>query len=198
LLLRVGFTVAPILFGLDKFFNWTVDWTNYLAPWVNDIVPGSGQDFMYFVGAVEIAAGILVALAPRLGAYVVAAWLAGIVVNLLTVDPPTYYDIALRDFALMLAALTLGRLAQAFHVAPAVSAPRESLRRAAGPAHPRRSPLLATAWGISGAREWRRLNSPGCVACHARSDGSQRSATSLSRHGLGSATLEHATTRDGP
>jgi uncharacterized membrane protein YphA (DoxX/SURF4 family) len=131
LLLRVGFTVAPILFGLDKFFNWAVDWTNYLAPWVNDIVPGSGQDFMYFVGAVEIAAGILVAVAPRLGAYVVAAWLAGIVVNLLTVDPPTYYDIALRDFALMLAALTLGRLAQAFHVAPAVSARRESLRRAA-------------------------------------------------------------------
>jgi hypothetical protein len=86
---------------------------------------------MYFVGAVETAAGILVALAPRLGAYVVAAWLAGIVVNLLTVDPPTYYDIALRDFALMLAALTLGRLAQAFRVAPAVSAPRESLRRAA-------------------------------------------------------------------
>jgi DoxX len=130
LLLRTAFTVAPILFGLDKFFNWTVDWTNYLAPWVNDIVPGSGQDFMYFVGAVEIAAGILVAVAPRLGAYVVAAWLAGIVVNLLTVDPPTYYDIALRDFALLLAALTLGRLAQAFHVA-AVSAPRESLRRAA-------------------------------------------------------------------
>jgi uncharacterized membrane protein YphA (DoxX/SURF4 family) len=131
LLLRVGFTIAPILFGLDKFFNWTVDWTNYLAPWVNDIVPGSGQDFMYFVGAVEIAAGILVAVAPRLGAYVVAAWLAGIVVNLLTVDPPTYYDIALRDFALLLAALTLGRLAQAFHVAPAVSALRNHLRRAA-------------------------------------------------------------------
>jgi hypothetical protein len=129
--MRVGFTVAPILFGLDKFFNWAVDWTNYLAPWVNDIVPGSGQDFMYFVGAVEIAAGILVAVAPRLGAYVVAAWLAGIVVNLLTVDPPTYYDIALRDFALLLAALTLGRLAQALHVASAVSASRESLRRAA-------------------------------------------------------------------
>jgi hypothetical protein len=127
----VGFTVAPILFGLDKFFNWTVDWTNYLAPWVNDIIPGSGQDFMYFVGAVEIAAGVLVALAPRLGAYVVAAWLAGIVVNLLTVDAPTYYDIALRDFALLLAALTLGRLAQAFHVAHAVSAPRNHLRRAA-------------------------------------------------------------------
>jgi uncharacterized membrane protein YphA (DoxX/SURF4 family) len=121
LLLRAAFTVAPILFGLDKFFNWMVDWPDYLAPWVNDIVPGSGQDFMYFVGVVEIAAGILVAVAPRLGAYVVAAWLAGIIVNLLTVDPPTYYDIALRDFGLMLAALTLGRLAPAFEKAPAVS-----------------------------------------------------------------------------
>jgi hypothetical protein len=131
LLLRVGFTAAPILFGLDKFFNWTVDWPDYLAPWVNDIVPGSGQDFMYSVGAVEIAAGILVALAPRLGAYVVAAWLAGIVVNLLTVDPPTYYDIALRDFGLLLAALTLGRLAGAVRAAPAVSPVEEPLRRVA-------------------------------------------------------------------
>ena len=130
-LLRVGFTVAPILFGLDKFFNWTVDWPDYLASWVNDIVPGSGQDFMYFVGVVEIAAGILVAVAPRLGAYVVAAWLAGIVVNLLTVDPPTYYDIALRDFGLLLGALTLGRLAGAFHRAPALSPAEEPLRRAA-------------------------------------------------------------------
>ena len=131
MLLRVGFTVAPILFGLDKFFNWTVDWTNYLAPWVNDIVPGSGQDFMYFVGVVEIAAGVLVAVAPRLGAYVVAAWLAGIIVNLLTVDPPTYYDIALRDFGLMLAALTLGRLAGVFRTVRAVSPVEEPLRRAA-------------------------------------------------------------------
>lgn len=130
LLLRVGFTAAPILFGLDKFFNWTVDWPDYLASWVNDIAPGSGQDFMYFVGVVEIAAGILVALAPRIGAYVVAAWLGGIIVNLLTVEPPTYYDIALRDFGLLLAALTLGRLAQAFHAVPAASAP-EALRRAA-------------------------------------------------------------------
>jgi uncharacterized membrane protein YphA (DoxX/SURF4 family) len=131
LLLRVGFTVAPILFGLDKFFNWTVDWTEYLAPWVNDIVPGSGQDFMYFVGAVEIAAGLLVAVAPRLGAYVVAVWLAGIIINLLTVDPPTYYDIALRDFGLMLGALTLGRLAGAFHTARVVAPAEEPLSRAA-------------------------------------------------------------------
>lgn len=114
LLLRLGFTAAPILFGLDKFFNWTVDWPQYLAPWIDDIVPGSGQDFMYLVGAVEIAAGLLVLLAPWLGAFVVAGWLGGIVVNLLTADPPTYYDIALRDFGLMLGALTLGRLALAF------------------------------------------------------------------------------------
>ena len=112
-LLRIGFTVAPILFGLDKFFNWTVDWPVYLAGWVNDIVPGSGQDFMYVVGGIEIAAGLLVAVAPRIGAFVVAGWLAGIVINLLTKNPPEYYDIALRDFGLMLAALTFGRLALA-------------------------------------------------------------------------------------
>jgi len=112
-LLRIAFTVAPILFGLDKFFNWSVDWPDYLAGWINDIAPGSGQDFMYFVGAVEILAGFLVLLAPRIGSFVVAAWLAGIVINLLTNDPPQYYDIALRDFGLMLGALTLGRLALA-------------------------------------------------------------------------------------
>ena len=106
-LLRIGFTVAPILFGIDKFFNWTVFWPDYLAGWINDILPGSAQDFMYFVGGVEIFAGILVLLLPRIGAFVVAAWLAGIVVNLLTKEPPEYYDIALRDFGLMLGALTL-------------------------------------------------------------------------------------------
>jgi hypothetical protein len=112
-LLRIGFTAAPILFGLDKFFNWTVHWPDYLAGWINNIMPGSGQDFMYFVGAVEIAAGLVVAVAPRIGGPLVAAWLAGIVVNLLTVSPPEYYDIALRDFGLFLAALTLSRLAWA-------------------------------------------------------------------------------------
>jgi uncharacterized membrane protein YphA (DoxX/SURF4 family) len=112
-LLRVAFTVAPILFGLDKFFNWTVHWPDYLAGWVNDIIPGSGQDWMYVVGGIEIAAGLLVAVAPRIGAFVVAGWLAGIVINLLTKNPPQYYDIALRDFGLMLAALTFGRLALA-------------------------------------------------------------------------------------
>jgi DoxX len=129
LLLRAGFTVAPILFGVDKFFNFMVDWPDYLAPWINDIAPGSGQDFMYVVGVVEIAAGLIVGLAPSLGAFVVAGWLGGIIVNLLTVDPPTYYDIALRDFGLMLAALTLARLALSFRrTAKAAEVPR-SLRQ---------------------------------------------------------------------
>ena len=90
------------------------DWhdARYLAPWINDIAPGSAQDFMYFVGAVEILAGIAVAIKPRYGAYVVAAWLAGIVINLLTHSG--YYDIALRDFGLMLAALALARVASAY------------------------------------------------------------------------------------
>jgi hypothetical protein len=118
LLLRVGFTVAPILFGIDKFFNWTVHWPDYLAGWINNIAPGSGQDFLYFVGAVEIVAGLTVAFAPVIGAPLVAAWLAGIVVNLLTKNPPEYYDIALRDFGLLLAALTLTRLAWAFRGVP--------------------------------------------------------------------------------
>jgi uncharacterized membrane protein YphA (DoxX/SURF4 family) len=111
-LLRIAFTVAPIAFGLDKFFNVMVDWPIYLAPWINDIAPGSGQDFMYVVGAIEIVAGISVALKPRYGAYIVAGWLAGIVINLLTASG--YYDIALRDFGLMLAALTLARLASVY------------------------------------------------------------------------------------
>jgi hypothetical protein len=111
-MLRLAFTVAPIAFGLDKFFEVLVDWPIYLAPWVNDIVPGSGQDMMYAVGVVEIAAGVLVAVAPRYGAYVVAAWLAGIILNLLTHSG--YYDVALRDFGLMIGALSLARLASVY------------------------------------------------------------------------------------
>jgi uncharacterized membrane protein YphA (DoxX/SURF4 family) len=121
LLLRIGFTVAPIVFGLDKFTNVLVDWTQYLAPWINDIIPGSASDFMYVVGVVEIAAGVIVALRPRYGAYLVAAWLAGIIVNLLTYSG--YYDIALRDFGLMLGALTLARLASVYD-APGIRAGR--------------------------------------------------------------------------
>jgi uncharacterized membrane protein YphA (DoxX/SURF4 family) len=108
-LMRLAFTVAPIAFGLDKFFNVMVDWPNYLAPWINDIAPGTGQEFMHCVAVTEIVAGVFVALKPRYGAYVVAAWLGGIIVNLLTYSG--FYDIALRDFGLMLGALTLARLA---------------------------------------------------------------------------------------
>jgi uncharacterized membrane protein YphA (DoxX/SURF4 family) len=111
-LLRVGFTVLPIVFGLDKFFNVLVDWPTYLAPWINDIAPGTAQGFMYFVGVTEIVAGTLVALKPRYAAYVVAAWLGGIIVNLLTHFG--FYDVALRDFGLMLAALILARLASVY------------------------------------------------------------------------------------
>jgi hypothetical protein len=117
LLLRAGFVVAPVLFGLDKFFNWTVDWPQYLAPWLNDIIPGSAQDFMYVVGVVEIAAGLAVLVVPRVGGALVAAWLGGIVVNLLTNNAPEYYDIALRDFGLFLAAVALTRLAFVFEQA---------------------------------------------------------------------------------
>ena len=111
-LMRLAFTVAPIPFGIDKFFNEMVHWPNYHAPWVNDIMPGTGQEFLYVVGAIEILAGIIVAIKPRYGGYVVAAWLGGIVITLLTYSG--FYDIALRDFGLMLAALTLARLAAVY------------------------------------------------------------------------------------
>jgi uncharacterized membrane protein YphA (DoxX/SURF4 family) len=112
--LRVGFAVAPILFGLDKFANVLVDWTQYLAPWINDIIPGSASTAMYIVGVIEIVAGLVVAVRPRFGAPLVALWLGGIIVNLLTYSG--YYDIALRDFGLMLGALALFRLSAAFDV----------------------------------------------------------------------------------
>jgi uncharacterized membrane protein YphA (DoxX/SURF4 family) len=108
-ILRLAFTVAPIAFGLDKFFNVLVDWPKYVAPWVDDLMPGSAQDFMYAVGVIEIVAGLVVAFKPRYGAPLVAAWLAGIILNLVTYSG--WYDVALRDFGLLLAALTLARLA---------------------------------------------------------------------------------------
>ena len=112
-LLRIAFTVAPILFGLDKFAEvLTDDWTRYLATQFNDILPGSAQDAMHIVGVVEIVAGLTVAVMPRFGGFLVAAWLGGIIVNLLLVGG--YGDIALRDFGLLLGALTLSRLASAY------------------------------------------------------------------------------------
>jgi len=119
LVLRAAFVAAPILFGLDKFFNFMVHWPDYLAPWIANIVhvvSVTPQQFMYFVGVVEIVAGIVVFLTPRYGSLLVALWLAGIIVNLLTGRPPEYYDIALRDFGLFLAALALNRLATAVGV----------------------------------------------------------------------------------
>jgi hypothetical protein len=113
MLLRITFTVAPILFGLDKFAEVMIsDWPKYLAPEFNDLIPGNGQDAMYLIGAVEIVAGLVVAVSPRVGGLLVAGWLGGIIVSLLLVGG--YADIALRDFGLLLGALTLARLATAY------------------------------------------------------------------------------------
>jgi hypothetical protein len=112
LTLRVGFVVAPVLFGLDKFTNLLADWTTYLAPAVDRLVPGGASSAMLAVGVVEIVAGLVVAVRPRIGGYLVAAWLAGIIGNLLLLG--SHYDVALRDLGLLLAALALARLATAF------------------------------------------------------------------------------------
>ena len=116
-ILHVGFVVAPVLAGLDKFFNVLVDWDRYLAPVATDVLPVSGHSFMLAVGVIEIAAGVPVAFRPRIGGYVVAVWLWAIIVNLLVAGD--YYDIALRDFGLSLAALALARLAAAVGRMPA-------------------------------------------------------------------------------
>jgi hypothetical protein len=113
LMLWALFSVAPILFGLDKFTQWMTNWDGYLAPWINDLVPGTAHQAMMAVGVIEIVAGLVVALVPRLGGYVVAAWLAGIIVNL--VSQNEYWDIALRDLGLLVAALALARLAVVHH-----------------------------------------------------------------------------------
>ena len=120
-LLRIGFTAAPIAFGLDKFFNVLVDWDRYLASDFARWLPGDTNQLMYIVGVIEIVAGIAVFLRPRFGAYLVAAWLGGIIVNLLMMAD--YYDIALRDFGLLLAALCLARLAADFDPDPLLSRP---------------------------------------------------------------------------
>jgi hypothetical protein len=112
MLLRIAFTIAPILFGLDKFAEvLTSDWTRYLSTEFNSILPGSAADAMHIVGVIEIAAGIVVAVTPRFGGLLVAGWLGGIIVNLLLVGG--YGDIALRDFGLLVGALALSRLAAA-------------------------------------------------------------------------------------
>ncbi|MGH6656602.1 MAG: hypothetical protein ACRDVE_15530 [Actinocrinis sp.] len=124
-LLRIAFTVAPILFGADKFAHVLVNWDLYFAPRLDRIVPGTVHQAMYAVGAIEIVAGLVVFLAPRWGGYLVALWLVGIIVNLMLI--PGFYDVALRDFGLLLAALTLTRLSAAY---PADAAPLALLRHA--------------------------------------------------------------------
>lgn len=114
-ILHIGFAVLPILAGLDKFFHVFANWTGYLSPRVADILPFSAHKFMGSVGIVEVFAGILVAIRPRIGGYVVTAWLGAIIVNLLLV--PGFYDVALRDFGLALGALALARLAARFEPA---------------------------------------------------------------------------------
>ncbi|GAA2588955.1 DoxX family membrane protein [Actinomadura fulvescens] len=109
LVLRVVFTVAPIAFGLDKFTGLLADWPAYLAPWIDDLVPGTAQQAMYASGVVEIVAGLVVAAAPRFGGLLVAAWLTGIIINLLTLGD--FHDVALRDAGLLAGAVALFRLA---------------------------------------------------------------------------------------
>jgi hypothetical protein len=109
LLLRSALTVAPIVAGVDKFTHLLTNWDKYLAPWINDLVPGTAHQAMMAVGVVEVAAGVLVALRPRIGGLVVALWLAGIIVDLVSMG--AYLDVALRDLGLLLAAVALSLLA---------------------------------------------------------------------------------------
>jgi hypothetical protein len=111
-ILHIGFAVLPMLAGLDKFFHLLVNWDQYLAPLVTQNLPITGHTFMLIVGAIEVSAGLLVAVRPQIGAWIVAAWLWGIIINLLII--PGYYDIALRDFGLSLGAVALARLAREF------------------------------------------------------------------------------------
>ena len=108
-ILRAGFVVLPLWMGIDKFFNVLTDWPGYLAPWIVTLLPFSAQTAMYVVGVVEIIAGIAIAIKPRYASYVVALWLAAIIITLLTYSG--FYDVALRDLGLLVAALALSRLA---------------------------------------------------------------------------------------
>lgn len=107
-ILRFGFTVAPIVAGLDKFFHFLVNWDQYLPGTVNALTGGHGHQLMLVVGVIEVIAGLGVAFKPRVFAYVVSAWLLVIIANLLMI--PGYFDVALRDLGLSLGALALARL----------------------------------------------------------------------------------------
>jgi hypothetical protein len=111
-ILRLGFIVAPIVAGLDKFFHLLVNWDQYLPPFVNNLTGGHGHELMLAVGVIEVVAGLGVWYKPKIFAYVVSAWLLLIVINLLMI--PGYFDVALRDFGLSLGALALARLSHEF------------------------------------------------------------------------------------
>jgi hypothetical protein len=111
-ILHFAFTAAPIIAGIDKFLHLLVNWDNYLAPWVANLSPIGAHNLMLVFGAIEIIAGLIVAFKPGIGAWIVFAWLWGIIINLLSY--PGFYDIALRDFGLSLGALALARLSKDF------------------------------------------------------------------------------------
>ena len=111
-ILHAAFIIAPIVAGLDKFFNLLVNWEQYLPPVVTNMLGGHGHELMLVVGVIEIIAGLGVAFKPKVFAYVVSLWLLLIVVNLLMI--PGYFDVALRDFGLALGALALARLSREF------------------------------------------------------------------------------------
>ncbi|HEX3102668.1 MAG TPA: hypothetical protein VHQ01_12780 [Pyrinomonadaceae bacterium] len=111
-ILRIGFTVAPILAGADKFLHLLVNWDQYLPAFVNRMTGGHGHELMLVAGVIEIVAGIGVFLKPKIFAYVVSAWLVLIIANLLLI--PGYFDVALRDLGLALGALALGRLSSTY------------------------------------------------------------------------------------
>jgi uncharacterized membrane protein YphA (DoxX/SURF4 family) len=111
-ILRIAFVVAPVVAGLDKFFHLLVNWDMYLAPVIANLSPIGGHGLMLLVGVIEIIAGIIVAVKPQIGAYIVALWLWGIIINLLLI--PNFFDIALRDFGLSLGAIALARLSKEY------------------------------------------------------------------------------------
>ncbi len=112
LMLWIGFIAIPLIMGLDKFFNVLTNWESYLAPWIENLSPFSAHGTMMVIGVIEIIAAIVMILRPRYAAFVVAIWLAGIIVNLLTYSG--FYDVALRDFGLLVAALALAVLARTY------------------------------------------------------------------------------------
>ena len=145
-LLHIGYVVLPLWMGIDKFVKvLNPDWPHYLAPWIVNVIPFSAQTAMYVVGAIEILAGVLVTIKPRYASYVVALWLAGIILDLVTY--PGFYDIALRDFGLLVGAIALARLSASYDRPLGRAANRGNATPGAG------APLAGrTAGGVRGQR----------------------------------------------